>query len=373
MGILEYIFVILLGIYFGFRALKDDSRFILLRNIALNLPVWGQTNFESAMLTGANFESANLQHTNFSGANLTHCNWYNAKQLNHIKVGKSYLRYPEIRRLVVGKSGENKVFESLDLSGINLTESRLNRASFIKTNLANAKLRGVNLSDTTLLENNFEGAILSEATLTGAYIENCYISRASQLDNIKCDFLYQRQPTIGDYNQIHQLVKTKISFEKFKKKWLRDTLELEFLYNIFDQIYSINNKIVREYQLITKAKKAENLGINSESFRQMFNEYCRKKVEKEWNKSFWKSIFSRIERRIEDLHRLVNEMDIFPILERLSQLSIVFGIFVYANQIYKENRELQYRSWDIITTNEELEELGGRVNVLRNWRTHRAD
>ncbi len=351
---------IILGVYIGWRVLDDDPRYVLIRNISLNLGAWGNTSFRDADLTNADFTNAKLQHVDLRGATITHTNWYKAKKFAHARVGRSYLQSPQVRKLVLGKSGNKKNFDHLDLSGIKLPQARLAGASFIGTNLTKADLQQADLSKAKLVESNLEGVNLGGATLTGACVENWRITKSTKLNGVKCDYIYLRQP-----NRLREPEKEgeTLNFNKLSQNFIDAEEKLKSLYRTFDQLYPISDKVNLEYRLIEEARNAK---ISRASYRKMFEDYRRQKIENEWQKSAWKSIFAKLERQIEKLNQLVSEMDIFPILERLSQLSIVIAVILFINQLLKEKMDAQYRGWEIINT-ERSRIHGGTVIVLKNW------
>ena len=358
-----YFLSIGLGVYIGWCALDDDPRYVLIRNISLNLGVFGNTIFQDADLSNANFTKATIQLTDLRGAILTHTDWYQAKRLAHARVGRSYLQSPQVRKLVLGKSGEKKKFDQLDLSGIKLPKARLTGASFIRTNLTEANLQEADLSNANLVETDLEKVNLDGATLTGACVENWRITKNTNLNGVNCDYLYLRQS-----NRLREPENKgeKLDFKELSQKFIDAEEKLKSLHRTFEQLYPISDKVALEYSLIEEARNAN---ISRASYRKMFEDYRRQKIENEWQKTAWKSIFARLEHVIEQLNQLVSEMDIFSLLERLSQLSIVIAVILFINQILKEKTELQYRGWEIINS-ESSNVHGGTVIVLKNWKKH---
>ena len=366
---------IVLAIYIGVHALDDDPRYVFIRDISLNMGALGNTGFQDADLTNVKFNQATLQHIDLRGAILTYTEWHGAKKLAHARVGRSYLQSPQVRKLVVGNSGEKKNFDQLDLSGIKLLNARLASASFIGTNLAGADLQNADLSNANLVETNLKGANLEKATLDGACVENWYIAENTNLDNINCDYLYLRRPTLGDSDRLREPKdeREKLTDEKWnklKERFISTEKKLDPFYRDFAELYLIRNNIIREYHLIAKAKVAEqNESIPLDSYRQMFKDYCRQKIENEWHKSTWRSIFSRLEHWIEKVNSLISEMDIFPVLGRLSELSVVIAVILFINQILSQKLISQYRGWEIINSAEDRTH-GGVVITLKNWKKH---
>ena len=185
--------VLSLGTYLGHCTLQDDSRYKLLRNLAIQISTWHSTSFRTSDLTGANFSQAKLRFTDFRNANLTRTYWYNATFFQNNLQGN-----PTIRRLVTTLDGHGKIFDRLDLRGVNLDNADLTGASFIGADLSHATLKGANLTNAKLVKAQLYETNLSGAILTGAYIENWGISPETDLASIQCDYVYMRKPTEDD-------------------------------------------------------------------------------------------------------------------------------------------------------------------------------
>jgi uncharacterized protein YjbI with pentapeptide repeats len=96
-------FGIALGIYLGWQVSRDRQNYRLLRDRGVffcHLFKPFITEFQGANLIAANFSFARLQNANFQTADLTHACWYGATKLETCRFGKSYLRYPSIRKLL---------------------------------------------------------------------------------------------------------------------------------------------------------------------------------------------------------------------------------------------------------------------------------
>ncbi|WP_375491133.1 pentapeptide repeat-containing protein [uncultured Nostoc sp.] len=188
----------LLSIYIPWQAMKGNEKYSLVRNIAITFAARGGTSFHGADLTGADFTQATLKSTDFRKANLTRTCWRNAKQLDRVRLGQTYLQNAEVCQLLVTGEGQGKKFDRQDLQGVNLHRANLAHASFINTDLSQANLQGANLFEAKLVQTNLDQANLNNACLTGAYIEDWGITRKTRLDNVKCKYIYLKLPRAGD-------------------------------------------------------------------------------------------------------------------------------------------------------------------------------
>jgi uncharacterized protein YjbI with pentapeptide repeats len=190
--------VIASGTYVGSQAIKGNRKYTLIQSIAIAAISQGGTKFRRANLTDANFTAATLKSADFRQANLTRTNWYLAKQLEQARCDRTYLEDPQIRQLAVTKDGQGKHFEHLNLHGLNLKDANLKDAFFIGADLSEATLENANLTGARLVKTQLYQANLSGTSLTGAYIENWGISTDTNLDNVKCDYIFMQLPTAAD-------------------------------------------------------------------------------------------------------------------------------------------------------------------------------
>ena len=123
--------------------------------------------------------------------------WHQA-HLDRAHLEHTYLEHPPIRHLLTTGNGSGQPFDRLDLRGVNLQDANLSDASLMGTNLSNATLQGADLCRANLVQARLYGANLAGACLTGAYIQNWGISTDTQLEDIKCDYVYTRLPTRDD-------------------------------------------------------------------------------------------------------------------------------------------------------------------------------
>ncbi len=188
------------GCWFSRLAISGDDRFSWLWKAFIEFTTIRNTNFERTNLTGASFNSANLQGVSFKKAIIAKIRWDEAKCLDCTYVGNSYLKYSQIRYLVVRRVWEDRDYDStkpgginldnLELKGINLEGANLYNASFVGTNLAQANLRNAVLTNANLKKASLEGADIRGATLTGACIQAWTIDEATELNGINCEYIY---------------------------------------------------------------------------------------------------------------------------------------------------------------------------------------
>lgn len=187
--------VIAFGLHVGSQATDGDKRYWLINSVAINIVAQRGTKFGGANLTDADFTQASLKCVDFRKATLTRTCWFGVKKLNQARVEGTYLEDIRVRQLVITKDGQGQNFDCLNLRELNLKDANLQSASFISTDLSTATLHNANLLSAKLAQAQLYQAKLTEALLTGAFIENWGISTDTQLEGIKCDYIYMRLPT----------------------------------------------------------------------------------------------------------------------------------------------------------------------------------
>ncbi|MHC5939342.1 pentapeptide repeat-containing protein [Nostoc sp.] len=190
--------VVLLNIYVGWRAMKGDEKYSSVRNIAIAFAATGGTSFRGTNLTNANFTQATLKSTDFRKAILTNTRWHQAKMLDRVRPGSTYLQTSQVRQLLVTGQGQDKNFERENLRDINLQAANLADTSFIAADLSEANLQDADLSRAKLKQTQLDGTDLTGATLTGAYIEDWGITNTTKLHGVKCEYVFMRLPTKED-------------------------------------------------------------------------------------------------------------------------------------------------------------------------------
>lgn len=177
------------------RIKVGNNKFIAFYEFAKDFATTAGTTFRGANLMNANFTNSTVKYVNFSEANLTQACWLNAKKLDYASTKGTYLSYLQIRQLVTTRTGQDKIFDNMDLQGINLQGVNLVGASFIGANLVAANLQDADLSKAKLIQTELDQANLSGACLTGAYIQNSHITTATKVEDIRCDYIFTKLPT----------------------------------------------------------------------------------------------------------------------------------------------------------------------------------
>ncbi|MHC5719189.1 MAG: pentapeptide repeat-containing protein, partial [Nostoc sp.] len=176
----------LLSIYISWRAMKGDEKHSLVRNFAIAFAATGGTSFRSADLTSADFTQATLKSTDFRNAILFCSRWHQAKMLDRVRPGSTYLQNSQVRQLLVTGEGQDNNFDRQNLRGINLQAANLADASFIGADLSEANFQDADLSRAKLKQTQLDGTDLTGATLTGAYIEDWGITNTTKLHGVRC-------------------------------------------------------------------------------------------------------------------------------------------------------------------------------------------
>lgn len=128
------------------------------------------SNFCRAILIDASFDSADLKHANFDGAVLIAGDFTGAILIDTNFRDADLTSAKFYDAILIGAN-----FRDADLSGVNL-----NNANIKKADLSNVKLKRVQA-----LSTNFEST-----NLTGACIEDWNINSQTNLQNVKCDYIY---------------------------------------------------------------------------------------------------------------------------------------------------------------------------------------
>jgi uncharacterized protein YjbI with pentapeptide repeats len=189
---------ITLGAYVGWQAISGNKKYTMIRTLAVGIVCQGGTKFFNTDLTDANFTQATLKSVDFRNAILTRTCWFGVQQLDQARIDSTYLKDARIRQLVITKDGQDTNFDYLDLRGLNLENANLSNASFVSSDLSLANLENANLSGVKLARSQLYQTNLNHANLTGAYIQNWGISTDTQLEAIKCEYIYMRLPTKDD-------------------------------------------------------------------------------------------------------------------------------------------------------------------------------
>jgi uncharacterized protein YjbI with pentapeptide repeats len=174
---------------------------------------WRRENYEIEIdLSGAELSEANLIEVNLYGANLYEANLYGANlsqaDLIEAKLIEAKLieaKLIEAKLIEANLSRANLIRANLyganlyganlieaDLIRVNLIEADLSQANLIEANLRGGNLRRANLNESNISTTNALGTNFKGAILTGACIEYWNINSQTNLDEVICDYIYQK-------------------------------------------------------------------------------------------------------------------------------------------------------------------------------------
>ncbi|MEH1998013.1 MAG: pentapeptide repeat-containing protein [Nostoc sp.] len=226
----------LFSIYISWRAMKGDQKHSLIRNFAIAFAAIGGTSFRGANLTGADFTQATLKSTDLRNTILICSCWHQAKMLDRIRPGSTYLQNSQVRQLLVTGQGQDKNFDRENLRGINLQAANLADTSFIGADLSEANLQDADLSRAKLKQTQLDGTDLTGANLTGAYIEDWGITNTTKLHGVRCEYVFMRLPTKEDPDPLRK--------PDNKKEVFADGDFADFIKPIFDTLDLYHNQSV---------------------------------------------------------------------------------------------------------------------------------
>ena len=127
----------------------------------------------------AKLEGCNLERSNLSGANL-----------EGVVLVKSRLVSATLVKANLIETNQAEV----DLTDANLTDADLYRASLIRADLTRANFSNANLTSADLSRCQALGANFTKANLTGSCIEDWLINSSTKLDDVVCEYVYQKFP-----------------------------------------------------------------------------------------------------------------------------------------------------------------------------------
>ena len=185
----------ILSMYITKQVVVENNTYFFIRAIAISVASIRGTRFQNADLTDANFTQATLKNSDFRESTLIHTCFQKTKKLDMVCPGKTYLQNTQLRQLLIKGEGQNKNFDRIDLSGLNLQGTTFTDASFIGANLNEANLQDADLSRAKLVQTQLDGTDFTGATLTGAYIEDWGITSDTKFNGVRCEYIYMRLPT----------------------------------------------------------------------------------------------------------------------------------------------------------------------------------
>lgn len=183
----------LLGRRVSLRSQSGNEQYVLIKQIAIAFAAIGGTSFRGADLTDAVFTGARLNCTDFRKATLIRTCWFEAKMLDRVRPGDTYLKNAQVRQWLIGK-GRDRNFDRQNLRGVNFQGSNLKDASFIGTDLSEANLQDADLSKAKLVQTQLDGTDFTGSTLTGAFIEDWGITSSTKLNGVRCKYVFMRLP-----------------------------------------------------------------------------------------------------------------------------------------------------------------------------------
>jgi uncharacterized protein YjbI with pentapeptide repeats len=191
---------VILSAYLSWRALKGDERDAWILTFAIAFAATGGTSFRHADLTDADFTCATLKSTDFREATLTRTRWHQAKKLDRVRPGTTYLQFPKVQQLLITGQGQSQNFDRQNLRSLNFQGANLADASLKGADLSSANLQDADLSRAKLVQTQLDETDLTGATLTGAYIEDWGITSHTKLHGVRCKYIFMREPTKEDPN-----------------------------------------------------------------------------------------------------------------------------------------------------------------------------
>ncbi len=198
------VLVIMIATWVSSRALFGDIKQSWIKNIALAIATRHGTSFHRADLTDADFTQARLKNTNLNQAILTRTCWFQVKKLHLASVKTTYLENLQLRQLLITKDLHNQIYDGWNLQGVNLQGANLQDASFIGANLRDSNLQDADISRGKLVRAQFDKTNFRGANLTGAYIEDWRITPETNLNDVKCEYIFMRVPTSENPNPFRQ-------------------------------------------------------------------------------------------------------------------------------------------------------------------------
>ena len=256
----------LVSAYVGLRAVTGDSKQAFIWKIAVAFASQGGTNFSDANLTDADFSSALLRNSDLRKADITRTYWHEAKRLNNVRLGETYLSNEKIRKLAITCNGQNLKFDNQNLRGINLRNANLEKATFIDVNFNEANLQGANLSKAILVRTQFERADLRGACLTGSCIQDWVITKETKLDGIVCDYVFLKWIDGDKRDQMPPRGKFKEGAFVLFVKYILETIKIYHDKDINPRLaLSILKKMSRDYDepldIVAVGKRGERVFV----------------------------------------------------------------------------------------------------------------
>lgn len=180
--------------YVARQILAENEKFITLRQIAVTISATGGTSFREADLTDANFAGATLRCTDFQSAQINRTNWRDAKRLEYARLGNTILSNNQVRRLLISGSDDSRNLSGCNLRGANLRNADLRNVNLTEADISDATFEEADLRNSNLTKVRATGTNFRYSNMTGVCLESWNIDELTQLENVNCDYVYNRSP-----------------------------------------------------------------------------------------------------------------------------------------------------------------------------------
>ena len=183
--------LVLLGNYIAKRALAEDDKYSVIRQLAIVIGATGGTSFRNTQLAHTNFSYATLKNTDFRFASIHKTMWHHARFLDWARVDETILINPAVRELLVTSNGYQKSYQGMDLRGANLIGANLSYAKMQTADLSQATLEAANLEYAMFSQVQAIGTDFSSARMTGVYgLGTWNIDSTTKLEWVDCKWVY---------------------------------------------------------------------------------------------------------------------------------------------------------------------------------------
>ncbi|MEA5486838.1 MULTISPECIES: pentapeptide repeat-containing protein [Pseudanabaena] len=155
------------------------------------------TNLNKSDCEGVNLNKADLSYSCFFKANMRRANLYQSKcyqtDFQEANLESSLFGKSDCLRASFYKSNlRSSVFNGADITFANFQKANLQKSLIYAANAFNCNFFNADLTDACLAAMHGIGANFSEANLTGVCIENWNINASTNLQNIFCDYVYNK-------------------------------------------------------------------------------------------------------------------------------------------------------------------------------------
>ena len=168
-----------------------------LKNVDLSQANLNYTQFNDSDCEEINLNKADLSYSCFFKANMSRANLYQSKcyqtDFREANLESAKFANSDCLRASFYKSNLRfSVFNGANITFANFEQANLQKSSLYTTNAINCNFLKTDLTDACLTAMCGIDANFSEANLTGACIENWNINAKTNLQNILCDYVYNK-------------------------------------------------------------------------------------------------------------------------------------------------------------------------------------